>query len=171
MENLQKIVLEKIDLSLPFFSMYEKFLVQWDEDPELEEALKEVKVADIEQVFMKLYETYYLPDTKIVEKETIFDEFIGYNEHNLVYAKTKKAEHIIFNTTTGVILSKTSMERLLKKYTIDDITRVRLYCMFHNHTRPDDDFITNLDKMNVKWKTLKIKNPMRMWARFPKISV
>lgn len=171
MEKLKNIITDKLDLSLPYFSMYEKFLTQWDEDNELEMALKEISVAELEEFFLEIFEHYYLPDTEIKEKETIYKDFYGYNTHNLVHATNTKGDHLIFNSTTGVMMSNTSMERLLKEYTIDDITRVRLYCMFHKHSRPDDDFINNLQRLNVKWKPIQLKNPRRVFSRFPEISV
>ena len=170
MENLKKIIRQNIDVSLPYFEMYEKFLIAWDENKELEEALKEVTVAQIEEEFMEIYEYYYLPDQIPKEKETTFGSFQRYTIHKLVHALNTKGEHLIFNATTGVLLSKSSMMKFLKHYSLDDITRVRLYCMFHNHIRPDDDFVSNLNKLNIKWKPIEIKNKKRIHARFPEIS-
>lgn len=171
MEKLKNILADKLDLSLPYFDMYEKFLLQWDEDTELEIALKEISVAEIEEFFLEIYEQYYLPDSEILGKETTFKEFVEYNKINLVHAISTKGDHLIFNATTGIVLSNTSFNRFLKHYSIDDITRTRLFCMSNQHSRQDDDFISNLQKLNVKWKPLKVKNSKRVYYRFPEISV
>lgn len=171
MDNFKTIIRSKVDLSLPFFSMYEKFLLQWEEDKELEESLKEIKVEEIEEELMEIFKDYYSQDKLQKLKEIKFKEFSTYTKHNLVHALNTKSEHLIFNTTVGVIMSKTSLEKFLKHYSLDDITRVRLYCMFHKHSKVDDDFIRNLDKLNIKWKPMEIKNPKRIIYRFPKISV
>jgi hypothetical protein len=171
MENLKEIIIKNVDLSLDYMSMYEKFLIQWDENSELEKALKDVSVSEIQPLFLEIYKTYYLPDKNIVEKETTFKEFKSYNKQNLVHALNTNGDHLIFNSTIGVMLSKTSMDKFLKKYSIDDITRVRLYCMFHNHIRPDDDFVKVLIKSGVKWKPIEIKNKNRIHAKYPEISI
>jgi hypothetical protein len=171
MENLKQIIIKNVDLSLDYWSMFEKFLIQWEEDAELSETLKDVTVSDIEPLFLEIYKTYYLPDKQVVEKETTFNEFKTYNKYNLVHALNINGDHLIFNATTGVMLSKTSMEKFLKKYSIDDVTRVRLYCMFHNHVRPDDDFVKVLNNSGVKWKRIEIKNKHRIYSRFPQISI
>lgn len=171
MEKLKNILTPKLDLGRPYFEMYEKFLIQWDNDSDLETLLKEVSVTEIQEFFREVYEHYYLPDTEIKVKETIYKDFFGYTKHNLVHAQNTKNEHLLFNATIGIIMSKTSLDRLLKEFTLDDITSVRLYCMYHNHVRPDDDFINNLQQLNVKWKPLQVKNSRRIFSRFPEISV
>lgn len=171
MEKLKNILTDKLDLSLPFFEMYEKFLIQWDEDPELENALKEVTVVEIQDFFTEVYEHYYLPDSQIKPKETTFKEILDYTKHNLVHALNTKGEHLLFNATIGVMMSNTSMSRLLKEYSLDDINSIRLNCMFHKHNRPDDEFLNDLQRLNVKWKPIQHKNPRRIFSRFPKIAI
>ena len=171
MKNLMKFILKRVDLSKSYWSMYEEFLLKWDEDNDLENELKEVSVEEIEEIFKEIYKRYYQPDEQVFEKETTFGEYKGMTKHNFVYALNKKGEILLFNLTIGIMMSKTAFQKMLKLYSLDDITRPRLYCMFHHaHTRYDDNFVKDLLEAGVKWKPIQIKNPKRMLYRYPKIS-
>jgi len=170
MSNLIDLVLDKVDISKPYWTMYEEFLIKWDEDDELETILKDVSVEEIETTFKEIYKIYYAPDSSIVCKETTCKESKGLTKHKLVNALNSKGEILLFNMTIGIMMSNTSYQKMLKKYSLDDIDRQRLYCLFHKHVRPDDTFVKDLEDAGVKWKPIQIKNPRRIMARFPEIS-
>lgn len=170
MENVMKMILKNVDLSKSYWGAYEAFLVNLEENEELNDMFKEVLTQEIEECFVEIYEKFYLPDFRTVEDEIIFDKKLEHTEHNLVYGITKDGTYVIHNLTIGIRVSKTSMNKFLKKYKLGDIDRVRLYCMYHNHVRPDDSFVKDLSDSGIKWKPIKIKNPKRMLFREPNIS-
>lgn len=172
MENIKSIVVEKLDLSLPYWTMYEKFLTDWETDEELETILKDITAEDIMNIFLEIHKEYYFRDTQIENKETnVKQDECSYNKHNLVVAKNEKDEVIIFNATIGISMSKTSYQKYLKNYTNDDIDRIRLFCLFNNHSRPDDDFVKKLFESGIRWKQIMVKNPKRIYSRFKQISI
>lgn len=172
MENIKSIIVEKIDLSLPYWTMYEKFLTDLETDENLETALKDITTEDIMNIFLEIHKEYYLRDTQVENRETKVDQNkCSYNKHKLVIAKNEKDEVVIFNATIGIMMSKTSYQKYLKNFTNDDIDRIRLYCLFNNHIRPDDDFVKKLFEFGIRWKQIQIKNPKRIYSRFKEISI
>lgn len=173
MENNQETlrqIIKNSNLSLPYFTAYADFLERIESEQDLQQMFKEISTEEIEQCWEYIHEHYYEIDYKEVENELTFSEYESMTEHNFVHCITKDGQHVIHNLTTGSVLSKTSMKKFLKKYTLNDIDRVRLYCMFHESSRADDTFINDLRNLGIKWKPIKIKNPKRMLYRYPTIA-
>lgn len=171
MEDIRKKIYKSFDLSLDFFTNCENFLLQLEQEEKDNPDLMDIPTELIEEIFEDIHNKCYSRDNIEVENEILFKEFLEYTPHNFVLGTDKKGYFVLFCATQGITFSKTSWNRFKKKFTLEDINRIRLYCLIENHNRTDDDFIKELIELNFKWKKIKIKNPMRIYSRFPQIAL
>jgi hypothetical protein len=71
----------------------------------------------------------------------------------------------------GVKFSKTAWSKFNKHFNVDDITRVRLYQMFHSHKREDDTFMAIMKSENIFYTPLETMEPIKWLELYPQISI
>ena len=170
MENLTNFIINKIDLSLSYNEMCAKFLEDIDKNDELSEQMYSIPTDTIKKVFVEIYMKHYNRDDIEVKKEIKNYKLIEYTKCKFVHAVTEKNEHLIFNSSVGFKMSNTAFNKFIKKYSLDDLTRPRLYALFHNTLNKDDNFLNYLKNNGVVWKPIKVKNSSRIHYRYPEIS-
>jgi hypothetical protein len=169
LNDLDRIIFTKLKLYLPFNDMLIDFYDQWDSDHELSESLKEYNVNDIECSFNKVVKLYQ-SKRKCTYREIIGSKFLGYTKNKLVILTNNKEEIIVCNMTTGIKFSKTAYKEFQKHYNLDDITRVRLYCLYHFHSREDDNFVKTMAKNKIKYQPIDIINSLKILKLYPEVS-
>jgi len=169
LNDLDRIIFPKLKLHLPFNDMLIDFYDQWDSDHELGESLKEYQVNDIECSFNKVVKLYQ-SKRKSTSREVNGHKFEGYNKNKLVILTNNKEEIIVCNLTTGIKFSKTAFKEFKKLYTLDDITRVRLYCLYHLQGREDDNFFNTLKQNKIKYQPIDMVNSLKLLKLYPEVS-
>ena len=170
MEETTKILVSKVDLSLPYFDMIIKFLEDCENDKELDQMFGNLSNDDLLEEFDKIKKCFYSIQTNALNKRIIFDKFINYNDYGIGLATTNDGAFIIFNSKMGIVLSKTSYNKFIKIFDLNEIDRRRLYCMNQDHVPIDDDFIPRLREKGIKWKPINIEQSVRTIKKYPKLS-
>lgn len=171
MDNLKQEIFDSFDFSLGFWTNCENYLVDLEKREKENPDLYTIPTEAIEEVFEEIYQSCYGRDNQQVQNLTLFNELIEYTDNGFVFGTDKKGYYVLFSATQGITFSKTSYNRFKQKYSLSDITRARLYCMVNDHSRPDDNFINELKKLNFKWKKILLMNSLRIHSRFPEISL
>jgi hypothetical protein len=169
--ELERYILSKCNTKLPAQEMFAEFLERAETDTEIDEYLNKYNVVDIQLSFTSAFSKYMgkLKYPKTINR--VYDyEFVQYNKYNLVQLK-KNQETIVMNNKICVRFSKTSWDKFNKHFNLDDITRVRLYQMYYNHTREDDNFMKVLKDNKISYTTLDTIDPLKFLKLYKDISI
>ena len=169
--ELERFMLSKCNVKLEKLEMYVDFLERAQTDEEMLEQLSKYNSADITTAWVGLHSKYFNKIKYPKNASRLYDyEFVQYNQHNLLQVK-KGDEVILMTNKIGIKFSKTSWNKFIKNFNVDDITRVRLYQLFYSHSKEDDNFFKQVKDLKISYTILETMQPFEWIKKYPKISI